>query len=79
MDKLEQYLDQVCRNIGGPYAMRRHVRQELREHFSSRFIIACLRLPRLGNIQASPWEVCRSVRNLTSRNMTDVVVSRNVR
>jgi hypothetical protein len=32
MDKLEQYLDQVCRNIGGPPAMRAHVRQELREH-----------------------------------------------
>jgi hypothetical protein len=32
MDKLEQYLDQVCRNIGGPRALRRHVRQELREH-----------------------------------------------
>jgi hypothetical protein len=32
MDKLEQYLDQVCRSIGGPRSMRRHVRQELREH-----------------------------------------------
>ncbi|MCI0681605.1 MAG: permease prefix domain 1-containing protein [Gemmataceae bacterium] len=32
MDKLERYLDQVCRGIGGPMAMRRHVRQELREH-----------------------------------------------
>lgn len=32
MDKLEQYLDQVCRGIGGPVEMRRHVRQELREH-----------------------------------------------
>ncbi|HYV36500.1 MAG TPA: permease prefix domain 1-containing protein [Gemmataceae bacterium] len=32
MDKLEHYLDQVCRGIGGPRAMRRHVRQELREH-----------------------------------------------
>ena len=32
MDKLEQYLDQVCRCLGGPRAMRRHVRQELREH-----------------------------------------------
>jgi hypothetical protein len=32
MDKLEQYLDQVCRNIGGPPALRAHVRQELREH-----------------------------------------------
>ncbi len=32
MDKLEQYLDQVCRSIGGPRAMRQHVRQELREH-----------------------------------------------
>jgi hypothetical protein len=32
MDKLERYLDQVCRSIGGPKAMRQHVRQELREH-----------------------------------------------
>jgi hypothetical protein len=32
MDKLEQYLDQVCRSIGGPAQMRAHVRQELREH-----------------------------------------------
>src|SRR5437667_9064073 len=32
MDKLEQYLDQVCRGIGGPRALRQHVRQELREH-----------------------------------------------
>jgi hypothetical protein len=32
MDKLEQYLDQVCRGIGGPVEMRQHVRQELREH-----------------------------------------------
>lgn len=32
MDKLEKFLDQVCRGIGGPMDMRRHVRQELREH-----------------------------------------------
>ena len=32
MDKLEQYLDQVCRGIGGPRSLRQHVRQELREH-----------------------------------------------
>src|SRR5262245_33237346 len=32
MDRLEQYVDQVCRHIGGPRAMRQHVRQELREH-----------------------------------------------
>jgi hypothetical protein len=32
MDKLERYLDQVCRTIGGPRALRQHVRQELREH-----------------------------------------------
>jgi ABC-type multidrug transport system fused ATPase/permease subunit len=32
MDKLEYYLDQVCRSIGGPRALRDHVRQELREH-----------------------------------------------
>jgi hypothetical protein len=32
MDKLEQYLDQVCRGLGGSRAMRQHVRQELREH-----------------------------------------------
>src|SRR5207302_3385040 len=29
---LEHYLDQVCRGIGGPRALRQHVRQELREH-----------------------------------------------
>jgi hypothetical protein len=32
MDKLEEYLDQVCRSIGGPRALRQHVRQELSEH-----------------------------------------------
>ena len=32
MDKLENYLDQVCRGIAGPRALRQHVRQELREH-----------------------------------------------
>jgi hypothetical protein len=32
MDKLERYLDQVCRSIGGPRPLRQHVRQELREH-----------------------------------------------
>jgi hypothetical protein len=32
MDKLEQYLDQVCHSIGGPRSMRQHVRRELREH-----------------------------------------------
>jgi hypothetical protein len=32
MKRLEQYLDQICRGIGGPIEMRRHVRQELREH-----------------------------------------------
>src|SRR6267378_6831633 len=32
MEKLEHYLDQVCRGIGGPRSLRQHVRQELREH-----------------------------------------------
>jgi hypothetical protein len=32
MDKLERYLDQVCRSMGGPRPLRQHVRQELREH-----------------------------------------------
>ena len=32
MDKLEHYLDQVCRRIGGPRSLRQHLRQELREH-----------------------------------------------
>jgi hypothetical protein len=32
MDKLEHYLDQVCRGVGGPRSLRQHVRQELREH-----------------------------------------------
>src|SRR5437773_11902056 len=32
MEKLERYLDQVCRSLGGARAMRQHVRQELREH-----------------------------------------------
>jgi hypothetical protein len=32
MDKLEQYLDRVCRSIGGPKSLRQHIRQELREH-----------------------------------------------
>jgi hypothetical protein len=32
MDRLERYLDQICRSIGGPRSLREHVRQELREH-----------------------------------------------
>lgn len=32
MTKLEQYLDQVCQSIGGPWELRVHVRQEMREH-----------------------------------------------
>jgi hypothetical protein len=32
MEKLERYLDQVCRGIGGPRSLRQHIRQELREH-----------------------------------------------
>lgn len=32
MNKLENYLHQVCRSMGGPKALREHVRQELREH-----------------------------------------------
>jgi len=32
MDKIEHYLDQVCRSIGGPRSLRQHIRQELGEH-----------------------------------------------
>jgi hypothetical protein len=32
MEKLERYLDQVCRSMGGPRSLRQHLRQELREH-----------------------------------------------
>lgn len=32
INQLEQYLQQVCRSMGGPRALREHVRQELREH-----------------------------------------------
>ncbi|HLN27226.1 MAG TPA: permease prefix domain 1-containing protein [Gemmataceae bacterium] len=32
MDKLDRYLDQVCRGIAGPRSLRQHIRQELREH-----------------------------------------------
>lgn len=32
MDKIELYLDQVCRGIAGPRSLRQHIRQELREH-----------------------------------------------
>src|SRR5262245_6452921 len=32
MDKLERFLDQACRGVGGPRSLRSHVRQELREH-----------------------------------------------
>lgn len=32
MDKLERYLDQICRSIGGSRELRQHIRQELREH-----------------------------------------------
>jgi hypothetical protein len=32
MNVLDQYLDRVCRSIGGPRSLRQHIRQELREH-----------------------------------------------
>lgn len=32
VDRLERYLDEVCRSVGGSRAMRQHIRQELREH-----------------------------------------------
>ena len=32
MDKVEPYVEYVCRGIAGPRAMRKHVQQELREH-----------------------------------------------
>src|SRR5438105_3029435 len=32
MDKLDEYVDQVCRRMGGPRSLRQHVRQELAEH-----------------------------------------------
>ncbi len=32
MDRLENYLDQICRSIAGPRSLREHVREELREH-----------------------------------------------
>jgi len=32
MDRLESYLNQICWSIGGPKALREHVRQELRAH-----------------------------------------------
>jgi hypothetical protein len=32
MDKVDRYLDQVCRGIAGPRSLRQHIRQELAEH-----------------------------------------------
>ena len=32
MDRLDSYLNQICWSIGGPKALREHVRQELRAH-----------------------------------------------
>ena len=32
MDNIDRYVDEVCRRVGGPRAMRAHLRQELREH-----------------------------------------------
>jgi hypothetical protein len=32
MDQIERYLDQVCRGIAGPRALRQHIRRELAEH-----------------------------------------------
>jgi hypothetical protein len=34
MDSLERYLDRVCRGLGGAASLRRHLRQELREHIA---------------------------------------------
>lgn len=32
MDKIDNYIERVCRSIGGPKSLCQHVRQELREH-----------------------------------------------
>lgn len=32
MTRLDRYLDEVCRGVGGPRALRQHLREELREH-----------------------------------------------
>ncbi len=32
MNDLERYLDRVCLGLGGSLSLRRHLRQELREH-----------------------------------------------
>ncbi|OWK37509.1 permease prefix domain 1-containing protein [Fimbriiglobus ruber] len=32
MDELDRYLDQICRGVAGPRALRQHIRQELGEH-----------------------------------------------
>ncbi len=34
MDKLEEYVERICLRMGGPRALRAHVRQELREHLT---------------------------------------------
>ncbi len=34
MDKLDAHLDQICRGIAGPGSLRKHLRQELREHLT---------------------------------------------
>jgi hypothetical protein len=50
MDKLEHYLDQVCRGIGGPRSLRQHIRQELAEHL--RDAVAELRTAGLSEEEA---------------------------
>jgi hypothetical protein len=32
MDRLDRYLDEVCRGVGGPRSLRQHLRRELGEH-----------------------------------------------
>jgi type II secretory pathway component PulF len=32
MNNIDRYLDQACRSVSGPVALRKHLREELREH-----------------------------------------------
>jgi hypothetical protein len=50
MDKIELYLDQVCRSVGGPRSLRQHIRQELGEHL--RDAVAEHRAARMSEAEA---------------------------
>ena len=68
MDRIEAYLEQVCRGIGGPRGMRAHVRQELREHLrdAAARLVPAEERARLEKAQGQ-WEAANQALNEVQR------------